>query len=51
MNKEEINKILATYEPVENKPGYVWFSKTNYQIIKLETLREAYEEFFEEKED
>ena len=48
MSKEKIERILNTYRPVEGKPGYVWFS--NYTIIELQTLREAYEEFFEEKD-
>lgn len=49
MSEELINRILATYEPVENKPGYVWMSKANNTIVKIEVLREAYEEQFAEK--
>lgn len=26
------------YEPVEDKPGYVWFSKRNMQIISIDVL-------------
>lgn len=33
------NFIKKNFEPVENKPGYVWFSKRNFQIISIETLR------------
>ena len=30
--------IKKNYEPVEDKPGYVWFSKRNFQIISIENL-------------
>jgi hypothetical protein len=46
MSSEQIEKILATYPPVEGKSGYVWFNKNS--IVKLKTLREAYEEEFKE---
>lgn len=46
MSRDEIEKILATYPPVEGRPGYVWFNKSS--IVKLKTLREAYEEEFSE---
>lgn len=49
MSEELINRILATYEPVEDKPGYVWVSKGNNTIVKIEVLREAYEEQFAER--
>ena len=49
MSEELINRILATYQPVEGKPGYVWMSKANYTIVKIEVLREAYEEYFAKK--
>ena len=26
------------YEPVEDKPGYVWFSKRHMQIISIDIL-------------
>ena len=45
MSEELINRILATYEPVEDKPGYVWVSKGK-TYVKIEVLREAYEEQF-----
>lgn len=48
MSKEKIERILKTYPPVEGKPGYVWFNKDT--IVELKILREAYEEFFEEKD-
>ena len=47
MSNELIERILATYEPVEDKPGYVWVKK-GYTYINLETLREVYEEQFSE---
>ncbi len=33
------NFIKKNFEPVEDKPGYIWFSKRNFQIISIETLR------------
>ena len=47
MSRDEIEKILAMYPPVEGRPGYVWFNKNS--IVKLKTLREAYEEQFTEE--
>lgn len=47
MSEELINRILATYEPVEDKPGYVWVSKGK-TYVNIEVLREAYEEQFSE---
>lgn len=49
MSEDMIERILKTYPPVEGKPDYVWFSRANCQIIKLSTLREAYEEHFNSK--
>lgn len=48
MSKELIERILATYEPVEGKPGYVWVKKYD-TYVKLDILREAYKEEFAEK--
>jgi len=31
------------YDPVEDKPGYVWFNKRNMQIISIDVLAEALE--------
>ena len=47
MSKEKIERIIATYEPVEGRPGYVWFSKQNLQIVKIDVLREALQEYME----
>ena len=43
MTREEKveNFIKKTFEPVEYKPVYVWFSKRNFQIISIETLRKT----------
>lgn len=30
--------VEENYVPVENKPGYVWFSKRNMQIISIDLL-------------
>ena len=43
--------IKENYAPVEDKPGYVWFSKRNFQIIKIETLTELLKAYFIESED
>ena len=48
MSKDKIERILETYEPVEDKPGYVWMSKANNTIVKIEVLRQAYEKQFAE---
>lgn len=44
MSEDKLEKILATYKPVEGKPGYVWFDEDH--IVKLKILREVYEEEF-----
>lgn len=36
--------IKKNFEPVEDKPGYVWLSKRNFQIISIETLRKRLRE-------
>lgn len=33
------NFIKKIFEPVEDKPGYVWFGKRNFQIISIKTLQ------------
>ena len=48
MSKEKIERILATYRPVEDMPGYVWVVYGS-SYVKIETLREAYEEYFQER--
>ena len=48
MSDELINRILATYQPVEGMPGYVWMSRANNTIVKIEVLRQAYEKQFAE---
>lgn len=32
------------YAPVEDKPGYVWLSKRNFEIISIETFAKSLEE-------
>ncbi len=48
MSDEMIERILATYDPVEDKPGYVWIKKYE-TYVKIDILREVYEEEFAEK--
>ena len=43
--------IKENFTPVEDKPGYVWFSKENVQIINIETLYNAIVRLIEESED
>lgn len=33
--------VEENYEPVEDKPEYVWFNKRNMQIISIDVLVEA----------
>lgn len=49
MSDEKIDRIIATYKPVNGRPGYVWMGVKT--IVKEEILREAYKEYFTEKND
>ena len=41
-NEEKVeNFIKIMFEPVKDKPGYVWFNKRNFQIISIETLQKT----------
>lgn len=40
----EVSFHIYDFEPVEDKPGYVWFSKRNAQIISVETLQKLLED-------
>ena len=31
--------IKQVFAPVEDKPGYVWLSRRNFQIISIKTLQ------------
>lgn len=33
--------IKENYEPVKDKPGYIWFNKRNFQIINIEILAKS----------
>lgn len=35
---------IYNFQPVEGKPGYVWFNKRNFQIISIETLQKLLED-------
>ena len=37
--------IKKNFAPVEDKPGYVWFSKRNFQIINIKTLAKSLEDY------
>lgn len=42
----DIHKFIEkNYEPVEDKPGYVWFNKRAMQIINIDTLISSLEEW------
>ena len=49
MSSEKIDRIMATYKPVANMPGYVWMDC--YTYVKASTLREAYEEAFKDEKE
>lgn len=36
--------IKKNFAPVEDKPGFVWFSKRNCEIISIETLAKCLED-------
>jgi hypothetical protein len=38
-------EIIFTFETVEDKPGYYWFNKRNYEIIPKEVLKKAINEY------
>lgn len=44
IHEYNINFIKENFEPVEDKPGYVWFSKRNSQIISIETFAKCLED-------
>ncbi len=35
--------IKKNFQPVEDKPGYVYFNKRNFEIISIETLTKSLE--------
>ena len=37
--------IKQHYQPVEDKPGYVWLNKRNMQMIKVDALKAAIEKY------
>ena len=48
MSKDKIEEILATYLPVEGKPGWVWVNKDT--IAEKKDIKEAYKDSFEPHE-
>ena len=41
-NEEKVEFFIKNiFEPVKDKPGYVWLNKRNFQITSIETLRKA----------
>ena len=36
--------IKKNFAPVDDKPGFVWFSKRNFEIITIETLAKCLED-------
>lgn len=49
MSEDLIERILATYEPVEGRPGYVWMNKANNTIVKIDVLRAVYKDEFQKE--
>ena len=50
MDKNKINDIAIIkilFESVEDKPGYYWLNKRNYQIIPEEVLKKAIKEYID----
>lgn len=43
--------IKSNYQPVENKSGYVWFSKRNMQIISIDVLKTSIENWIRKELD
>lgn len=44
MNDFDARKLVEKYyEPVEDKPGYVWLNKRNMQMISIDALTECLE--------
>ena len=40
--------INCMFPPVEDKPGYVWINKRNYEMAKVDLLKERIESFYEQ---
>ena len=54
MTREEKVEVFIkkVFEPVEDKPGYVWLNKRKFAIISIETLRKALNDVYKaESED
>ena len=45
MDADEFIKL--NYEPVEDKPDYVWLNKRNHQMIHIDILKTAIDEWSE----
>ena len=45
IGKIALIKATILFEPVEDKPGYYWFNKRNYQIVSEEVLERAIKEY------
>ena len=37
--------IKNNYQPVEDRPGYVWLSKRHFQMISVDVLKKSIIEF------
>lgn len=41
-SEEKVKDFIENiFEPVKDKPGYVWYDKRNFQIISIETLKKG----------
>jgi len=45
IGKIALIELTILFEPVEDKPGYYWVNKRNYQIISEEVLKKALKEY------
>jgi hypothetical protein len=45
IGKIALIELTILFKPVEDKPGYYWFNKRNYQIISEEVLKKAIKDY------
>lgn len=40
--------INCMFPPVEDKPGYVWINRRNYEMAKVDLIKERIEKIYEQ---